>query len=558
MQDGQDSIRMSLSLNRSMQSFKKLFTLITAVRLTVFMLLLGAVWFNPVGASCLTGSLEQLSMLLGTAFLFTVLFTIWYRISGPGRWINFWQTLADVFLVSLAVFYTGGFRSSFSFLYVLAIVTACLLGGIVPGAVAALLSTLSYAAVCFFTPGAVENAGEAAYSFAVNLAAFNMTAVFGVWIAQRLRRTEAELSSVAAEMARMEKIQQHLADSIRSGLVMVNGDGRIIFYNRSAVNILGSSMRDSHGKSLSEIWPELDSIERNIEKNSAVQRREIRFSGPDIKEKILGVSTFPVRDEKNVSLGFGIIFQDITEIIVKEEQLHRMDRLAYLGEMAAGLAHEIRNPLASISGAAQVLAESDFIPPEGRRLIDIISRETGRLNRLTNSFLLYGRPTRETVELVDVNAEMEEIVELIGRRRNLPQADIIADIPGDAVMETEPSQLRQILVNILLNAWQSLPEQGGRITISVKIRDEMLELVIRDNGCGISPADMKRIFNPFFTTKAKGTGLGLAIVQRLVHDLGGTIDIRSEVGRGTEVVLKFPLAEDERQEEGTEERQEQD
>jgi two-component system sensor histidine kinase PilS (NtrC family) len=261
-----------------------------------------------------------------------------------------------------------------------------------------------------------------------------------------------------------------------------------------------------------------------------------------MQEKILGVSTFPVMDQDGRSLGHGIIFQDITEIIIKAEHLHRMDRLACLGEMAAGLAHEIRNPLASISGAAQFLAEGDFISPEGRRLLDIIFRETSRLNRLTNSFLLYGRPTRESVEKVNTAAEVEEIIDLISRRRNLPQAEIAVEIPDEAVLETEPNQLRQILVNLLLNAWQALPQQGGRISVSGMVDNGTLELKITDNGSGIGSNDLERIFNPFFTTKPDGTGLGLAIVQRLVHDLGGEIKAVSTPGRGTEFIMTLPLA----------------
>ena len=137
---------------------------------------------------------------------------------------------------------------------------------------------------------------------------------------------------------------------------------------------------------------------------------------------------------------------------------------------------------------------------------------------------------------------MEEIIDLVSRRRNLPQAEIRVDIPDSAVLETEPNQLRQILVNLLLNAWQALPQQGGRITVSGSVDSGALELRIADNGSGISSRDLERIFNPFFTTKPDGTGLGLAIVQRLVHDLGGEIRAISTPGKGTEFIMTIPLA----------------
>jgi len=528
--------------NQNKISERRLFNIITAGRLLLFLLLLAAVWLNPSGSGNSDSILQLLSMLLGAAFFFTTIFTLWHRKTGPDQRLNAVQMSVDVMLVTLTVLFTGGFRSGFSFLYVLAIVTACLLGGRVLGAVAALLSTLGYAAVSFLTPGAAQDINSVAYSFFINMAAFNITAVLGIWLAQRVRLTEQELTDAAATVARMEKIQHHLADSMRSGLIMVDGQGTIIFCNRSSREMLGPVIQDCCGLKLSDVWPEMRDLTADDGEKEPVQRQEIRFSGPDVKEKILGVSTFPVTDRNGLSLGHGIIFQDITEIIIKAEHLHRMDRLACLGEMAAGLAHEIRNPLASISGAAQFLAEGDLISPEGRRLLDIIFRETSRLNRLTNSFLLYGRPTRETVEQVSAAAEVEEIADLISRRRNLPQAEISMDIPDEAVLETEPNQLRQILVNLLLNAWQALPQKGGRITVSGSVCDETLELRIADNGSGIRSRDLERIFNPFFTTKPDGTGLGLAIVQRLVHDLGGEIRAVSNPGMGTEFILILPLA----------------
>ncbi len=520
----------------------KLFNIITGGRLGLFLLLLAAVLFSPNGPGSSETRLHLFSQLLGAAFFFTILFTIWHRNTGPDQRLNSIQMVVDVLMVSFTVMLTGGFRSGFSFLYVFLIVTACLLGGRVLGAVAALFSTVGYAVVSFLTLSDATDISSAAYSFFINMAAFNVTAVLGIWLAQRLRNTEQELTDAAAAVARMEKIQHHLAESMRSGLIMVDGDGTIIFCNRSSKEILGPAMERCCGLKFSDIWPEMEGLTGDGAEQEPVQRKEIRFYGTDQKEKILGVSTFPVLDQKGQSLGYGVIFQDITEIIVKAEYLHRMDRLACLGEMAAGLAHEIRNPLASISGAAQFLAEGDYISAEGKRLLDIIFRETSRLNRLTNSFLLYGRPTRETVELINPAHEVDEIVDLLSRRRNLPDAEIEVDIPEDVTLETEPNQLRQILVNLLLNAWQALASEGGRISVIGQQRDKVLELRIKDNGCGIDQEQINKIFNPFFTTKPDGTGLGLAIVQRLVHDLGGEIKAYSNPGKGTEFIMTLPLA----------------
>ncbi len=521
---------------------RRLFHIVTAGRIVLFMLLLAAVWFNPFNASLQASREQLLYMLIGAAFFFTSLFAAWYRKTGPDQRLNAIQMVVDVMLVNLTILFTGGFQSKFSFLYVLAIVTACLLGGRVLGAMAALLSTIGYAAISYYTITDVDHMAPAAYNFFINMAAFNTTAVLGIWLAQRLRMTQQELTDAEAAVKRMEKIQHHLADSMRSGLIMIDESGHIIFCNRSSKTLLGPAMENCCGMKLEEVWPEIGELVLNNQDNNSVQRQEIKFSSPDIQEKILGVSSFPVHDDENNPLGYGIIFQDITEIIIKEEHLHRMDRLACLGEMAAGLAHEIRNPLASISGAAQFLAENQSLSPQSKKLLDIIFREINRLNGLTNSFMLYGRPSRESVEHVNVRSEIEEVLELMGRRKELPPASLSIELPHDAVIETEPNQLRQILVNLLLNAWQALAPQDGKIEITGEMEENRLTLCIKDNGKGISREDIERIFNPFFTTKPEGTGLGLAIVQRLVSDLGGEISVNSEPAKGTEFIITLPLA----------------
>jgi signal transduction histidine kinase len=240
--------------------------------------------------------------------------------------------------------------------------------------------------------------------------------------------------------------------------------------------------------------------------------------------------------------GYGIIFQDITEIKAREERLQRTDRLAALGEMAAGLAHEIRNPLASLSGAAQFLEESALLQPEERSLLQIISRESDRLNDITKSFLLYARPEEKKILNISLLEEIESVLSLVKQRKKLPEADIKIDVPADLQFEVDPSQFKQVLLNLLLNAYQALPHEDGRISIkgTTGVGDHIV-LKISDNGSGISPDNLSRLFNPFFTTRADGTGLGLAIVHRLVHEWGGDITVSSEQGKGSVFTLNLPI-----------------
>jgi two-component system sensor histidine kinase PilS (NtrC family) len=237
---------------------------------------------------------------------------------------------------------------------------------------------------------------------------------------------------------------------------------------------------------------------------------------------------------------FWIIFQDITEIKAQQERLKLIDRLAALGEMAAGLAHEIRNPLTSISGAAEFLNHAGLILPEGQRLIEIIQKESERLNKLTSSFLLYGRPEKKKAEKLFLAEEISSILILLHQRKKLANADVDLDIPKELCLTIDPDMFRQVMLNILLNAFQAIPEGHGKIMISAGNSDHKVHVSVKDNGKGIDSEAIKKIFDPFFTTKPEGTGLGLSIVHRIVTELGGQIAVQSTPGKGTSFDIVFP------------------
>ncbi len=209
--------------------------------------------------------------------------------------------------------------------------------------------------------------------------------------------------------------------------------------------------------------------------------------------------------------------------------------------MAAGLAHEIRNPLASLSGAAQFLEESALLQPEERRLLQIIGKESDRLNDITKSFLLYAKPEEKKIQNISLVEEIESVLSLMKQRKKLPEADVKIDVPANLQFEVDPSQFKQVLLNLLLNAYQALPHKDGRISIKGTTKGgDHLVLKISDNGTGIRPEDLSKVFNPFFTTRPDGTGLGLAIVHRLVHEWNGDITVDSEQGKGSTFTLHLP------------------
>jgi two-component system sensor histidine kinase PilS (NtrC family) len=243
-----------------------------------------------------------------------------------------------------------------------------------------------------------------------------------------------------------------------------------------------------------------------------------------------------------------LIFQDLTQVVQMEEQLRRSERLSAVGQLAAGLAHEIRNPLASLSGAIELLAGDLPDPdPSSRRLVRIVQRETARLNRLVGDFLSYAGPGPVRHEVVHVRELLEEIGQLIGNS-DCAGVELCLEVPGELAVLGNPDQLRQVFWNLVLNAAEAEPpDRKVRVsaeTLPPQEPEGELRAVIEilDRGTGIPPEILERVFEPFYTTKPKGTGLGLATVHRVVEAHGGQLLVRSRPGEGTSVRVVLPAA----------------
>ncbi len=520
-----------------------LFLSITGGRLLIFVLLVAAAALFP-GSFSKDLNITYLSLLLGCAFLLTLVWIYWFQRKGLTDSLKNSQTVTDVLLASLAVYLTGGLESRFTFLYSIAIVTACLLGPSRTGGLSALLSTLFYALVCLLTKNNNSSLSQAAFTFFLNMAAFNTVALLALYLSKRLKKAEDRLQATTKDVQLLEEIQRHLANSLRSGLITLDINGGILYYNIAAQEILGRLIENSYGKKIDRVLPGAGKLLASCYDDTSVDRRREMNLNIDGRKLILGISCFQIADSEGGILGHGLIFQDITDIKAQEEKLKLIDRLAALGEMAAGLAHEIRNPLASISGAAEFLAQSGLVMPEGERLLSIIQRETQRLSDLTSSFLLYGRPEKKKLEKVNLKEEFSAALVLLSQRKKLQQADVDMDVPDDLVIKVDADMLRQVILNLLLNAFQALPKENGRIKIQAGRHNGRVRIKISDNGIGIPADKIEKIFNPFFTTKPEGTGLGLSIVHRIITELDGHIHVDSIPGQGT--VFEIILSDDEK------------
>ncbi len=480
----------------------------------------------------------------------------------------------DIAIVSALVHFSGGRDSVFTFLYVLVAVYGATLFERSGALISAGLSALAYGAVLFVGQRgwAVGTAGPEpqawpvlATIWTVQAGAVLLVAALSSFLAAELGRTREVLNQRTSDLHRLRDLHQRTVESLASGLLTTDPQGSVTSFNPEAERITGLAASAALGRDIEKVLPGVREMAMGgAEKGGAPHgRSRCRYRNRNGDELHLGVAAYVLKDDAGAPSGHVVIFQDVTEVVEMERELRRSERLAAVGQLSASIAHEIRNPLAAISGAIQMLSRSDPAPAggiESKRLMDIALRETDRLNQLITDFLHYARPGPRNPEPVLVEEAVREVVELFDAACSAGLKVELAIEPATAVC-ADPAQLRQVLWNLVLNAAEAMP-QGGTLRIAAATADEpppqdvsssrrkdgpgkpdWTEIVVADEGVGIPPEALDRIFDPFFTTKRDGSGLGLATVHRIVEDHGGIVRLESTVGSGTTARLWLPRSE---------------
>jgi two-component system sensor histidine kinase PilS (NtrC family) len=356
----------------------------------------------------------------------------------------------------------------------------------------------------------------------------------------------------------LELLNRNIVQSINSGLITLNNEMRITYVNHAAESISGFNQLEMEGRHIGDISPEIVShlrINRGIDDTGALRNpgvTDVVFKRRDGAKLHLGFSQSILKDPDGNEFGLILIFQDLTEFRRMQEQVRRMDRLAVAGELAAGIAHEIKNPLASLSGSIQMLRDELKLGTVHQRLMDITLREAERLNSLVNEFLLFARPERTVDRFVDVNQVVNDTLEML---KNSPEMSrsvrIHKKLAKGVWVHMDAQRLQQVTWNLFLNAVQEM-KHSGSLSVSTAIRSgegswdskqKIVEISVSDTGPGIISENHGKVFDPFFTTKKTGTGLGLTTVHRIVENYGGKIFLQSDGNNGTTFILHFPLAE---------------
>lgn len=348
----------------------------------------------------------------------------------------------------------------------------------------------------------------------------------------RVQALDKELDQKNAELAVTTDYVSNLLESISDGVIAIDPEGRVVRFNRAAAINLGYHAEDVIGQPFNELFG------RGFAAPRMPGAMELRTkSGRMIPVNERDSS---VQDEQGRHLGKVKTFQDLSELIALREQVRQIDRLAAIGEMAATVAHEIRNPLGGIRGFATFLAQDLKDDPPKKRLVDKILTGTASLEKVVSGLLEYTRPVDLSLKPVCCAAIMQDALRYLEYDPHLVAIFTEVD-PGLRIL-ADGDRIRQVLMNIVQNAIQSLPG-SGELRIEAEAGDTTITFHIRDTGCGIPPEALEQIFSPFYTTKEKGTGLGLAICQKIVDGHGGTLIAESEAGRGSVFVLTLPRAE---------------
>ncbi len=467
------------------------------------------------------------------------------------------QITGDLLVETLLVYFTGALDSPFSFLYLVSIITASMMlyrrGGLFAASGAVILygalgDLIFYQMIplpeqSWIVPTAWSTT-RLYLNIGTNFAGFYATAFLTSYISEKLQKTSEELDQKGKIVAELRALNQNVVESIPSGLFTLSPEGIVSFINPAGSQILRTDSRAVIGRHIGELGffraDEWEDVRKTLALEPVVRVEKDNFRvGED--DRSLGYAVTPLNTLEGTSSGYTLIFQDLTDMKKLEAELRLKDRMAAVGELSAGIAHEIRNPLAAIAGSVQVLKKSNALSPQEQRLMSIILKESERLNKSIADFLRFVRPQDKRTTEFDIAASLSETLDLLANSPELrPEHHIDKQIaPPSFTLVGDADQIRQVFWNLARNAVAAMP-LGGLLRVSTEVGTDVYRICFSDSGRGMSEIDQRRLFQPFRTNFPSGTGLGMAISYRIVQAHGGDIDVASHPGIGTTITVSLP------------------
>jgi two-component system sensor histidine kinase PilS (NtrC family) len=509
---------------------------------------------------------------IGFFYLVTIVYALFLRKIGDLYRFAFLQIVIDQLFITALIYFTGGKESFFPITYIFSVIASSMIfyrrGALFSASLSSLLFGLLlllqlYRWINPLGEPLIYDASQIFYTLIIYMATFYIVAFLSSALSEELRTKGKELVQKQVDYDHLEAFNRNIIQSLDSGLLAIDLSGNINFLNRTAERILNQNEEKLKDTSIYDLFPSINTmIEQAKRKESACfsdyQRYETPLSDRDGRKIYLGFSISPLTDPEGSLIGHTLIFQDITKFKEMEEEMKRVDKMAAVGLLAAGMAHEIRNPLASLSGSIQILKGELALDDHQKHLMEITLRESERLNALITDFLLFAQPPQTRKIPYPMRRILEETIDLfihspsfhngIHIQRPSAHEEIHASV--------DPDQMKQVFWNLFINAAQAMSNGGeihvrmGRgnasgvtdLPLTSQLRGkEWAKISIIDSGNGMAQEEKEKIFEPFFTTKENGTGLGLSIVHKIIENHNGLIKVESEVGRGSAFTIYLPV-----------------
>ena len=514
---------------------------------------------------------NNLYYFIGMFYVVTIVYALLLtKIRDPYRFA-FSQIVIDHFFITGLIYFTGGQGSFFPVTYIFSVIASSTIFYKRGALFSASLSSLLYGLLLLLQlhhwinplgASSIYDASQIFYSLISYMAAFYIVAFLSGAISEELKRKKRELIQKQVDYNQLEAFNQNIIQSLDSGLLTIDLNGNINFMNRTAEKILNRNEESLKDTSIYDLFPKIsevvEQVKRKVSQSSSdYQRYETLLTNHDRRKIYLGFSISPLTDPEGSLIGHTLIFQDITKFKEMEEQMKRVDKMAAVGALAAGMAHEIRNPLASLSGSIQMLKSELTLDDSQQHLMEITLRESERLNALITDFLLFAQPPQSHKILYPIGRVLEETLDLLIRSPSFHEGiQVLRPSRQEEIrVWVDPDQMKQVFWNLFINAAQSM-SNGGKIqvqlgkgnalgatnsSVSSQVREkEWVRISIADSGNGIALEEKGKIFEPFFTTKENGTGLGLSIVHKIIENHNGLIKVDSELGRGSVFTVFLP------------------
>ncbi|MBI1810493.1 MAG: PAS domain-containing protein, partial [Nitrospirae bacterium] len=554
---------------------KKVKALIS-IRVVFITLLLGSFFLLQVGYRSFPYP-RATSNLIVALYSLTIIYS--FLIDRIKTYFTFayFQIFMDVAAVNVLIYLTGGIESWFSFIMLLAVISASAVLNRKAGYVIATFSSILYGVMIDlqyykllpikYDPALNEK--DFLYNIFVHIAAFYMMAFLSGYLSSRLEKTTIALEQTDSDLKELSLFNKELIESIPSGIFTTDIDGSILIFNKAAEDITGIPRETAVSRKITAIFPfinppipphpnPLPQGERAYKNYPSFKEMEdLQISPPPLMgwgegegvikafseqlleiERIEGVISHPREGSRIINLtisphmdvtrrrtGFTGIFHDITMLKKMEMDIKHKEKWAAIGELSANIAHEIRNPLASLKGAIEMLREDRAAKEQKERLTEIALKEMERLNEIITDFLMYSTPRAAEFSAFDLNLVLDDTLELLKNTASARKdISIIKDFDMPLFVNADHQKMHQVFLNLGMNAIEAMPD-GGELSVSAKRSGNSFEVVFKDTGIGVSQKNLEKIFYPFFTTKDEGTGLGLAIAYRIIEEHKGKIDV---------------------------------